>query len=101
MKWLQSFQVGKNPTSSITVSHILYADDTLIFCGAERSQVIKINLTSLIFEALSGINMLKDIIYPVNVIHNLEELAEIMGCKTGSFPTTYLRSSPRFQIQMN
>lgn len=34
--------------------------------------------------------MSKSIIYPVNVVPNLEELAEIMFCNIGSFPTTYL-----------
>lgn len=65
LEWIQSFQVGRNPTSSVNVSHLLYADDTLIFCGAERSQVTQLDLTLLLFEALSGlhINMLKSIMY--------------------------------------
>lgn len=30
------------------------------------------------------------VIYPVNQVANLEELADILSCKTGSLPTTYL-----------
>nr|XP_009610448.1 uncharacterized protein LOC104104150 [Nicotiana tomentosiformis]XP_016449348.1 PREDICTED: uncharacterized protein LOC107774363 [Nicotiana tabacum] len=92
LRWIQGFQVGRNPANSVTVSHLLYANDTLIFCDTERSQVINLNLILLIFEVLSGlhINMLKSIIYPVNEVQNLEDLAEILSCKTGSFPTTYL-----------
>lgn len=44
------------------------------------------------FDAMSGlrINMSKIIIHPVNVVPNLEELAEIMFLNIGSFTTTYL-----------
>ena len=34
--------------------------------------------------------MLKSVIYPVNQAANLEELASILSCKSGSLPTTYL-----------
>jgi len=42
--------------------------------------------------AVSGlhINMFKSLIYPVNEIQNIKELANILGCGTGKFPTTYL-----------
>ncbi|XP_070057900.1 uncharacterized protein [Nicotiana tomentosiformis] len=86
------FKVGSADGNSVTISHLLYADDTLIFCEAEKSQVLYLNLTLMIFEAISGLhmNMLKRIIYPVNSVLNLEELAEVMCCKVVSFPTTYL-----------
>lgn len=34
--------------------------------------------------------MLKSIIYHVNEVSNLEELAGILSCNIGSFSTTYL-----------
>ncbi|XP_070026635.1 uncharacterized protein [Nicotiana sylvestris] len=57
----------------------------------DRDQVLHLNLTFLLFEALSGlhINMLKSVIYPVNEVHNLEELAGILGCNIGTLPTTW------------
>lgn len=90
MLWLNGFNVGR--TCTVNISHLLYADDTLIFCGADRNQVLYLNLTLLLFEAVSGlhINRLKSVIYPVNEVQNLEELAEILGCSIGTFPTTYL-----------
>jgi len=92
LHWIEPFKIGRDPTSQANVSHLLYADDTLIFCGAERSQVMQLNLTLFIFEAISGLhmNMQKSTIYPVNEVLNLEELADIMGCNIGSFPSTYL-----------
>ncbi|XP_019239934.1 PREDICTED: uncharacterized protein LOC109219918 [Nicotiana attenuata] len=81
-----------NIGNSVTVSHLLYADDTLIFCEPVTSQLLYLNLAFLLFEALLGlhINMLKSFIYPVNDVPNLEELSNTMGCTIGSFPTTYL-----------
>ncbi|XP_070005201.1 uncharacterized protein [Nicotiana sylvestris] len=88
--WLEGFKVESSVGNSISVSHLLYANDTLIFCGADRSQVLYLNLTLMIFEAISGLHMnrLKSTIYPVNTVPNMEELAELMGCNVGSFPTT-------------
>ncbi|XP_070015961.1 uncharacterized protein [Nicotiana sylvestris] len=89
MQWISGFDVGRR--NLINISHFLYADDTLIFCGVDRNQVLYLNQTLLIFEALScfHINMLKSVIYPVNEVHNMEELAGILGCSIGTFPTTY------------
>lgn len=90
-QWIQRFQVDSNPATTINVCHLLYADDTLIICEADRQQVSNLNPTLIVFEAISElhINMLKSVINPVNQVANLKELASILSCKTGSLPTTY------------
>lgn len=92
LQWLNGFHVSLYPEISLSVSHLLYADDTLIFCGAERSQVLYLNLTLQLFEAISGlhINMLKSKVYPVNNVPNLDELAGILSCDIAALLTTYL-----------
>ncbi|KAL3368494.1 hypothetical protein AABB24_009384 [Solanum stoloniferum] len=92
LQWIQGFQVGSDPSTTLTVPHLLYADDTLIFCGADSQQIRNLNITLMVFEFIFGlhINMLKNIIYLVDEVSNLEELADILSCKIGSFPTTYL-----------
>lgn len=45
----------------------------------------------MLFEAISiHINMTKSKTYNVNEVPNLSDLAKILGCETGSFPSTYL-----------
>lgn len=87
LQWLKGFDIGRD--REVNISHL---HNTLIFCEADREQVLYLNLTLLIFEAVSGlhINMLKSVIYPVNEVQNIEEQAGILGCNTGTFPTTYL-----------
>ncbi|KAL3349958.1 hypothetical protein AABB24_022819 [Solanum stoloniferum] len=92
LQWIEGFKGGSPTGNNVTVSHLLYADDTLLFCGADRSQVIKLNLILHIFEVVSGLhtNMSKSTIYPINSVPNLVEQAGIMCCNIRSFPTTYL-----------
>lgn len=40
MQWIKGFKVGSNIGNSVTVSHLLYADDTLIFCEADKSSYV-------------------------------------------------------------
>lgn len=39
------------------MSHLLFADDTLIFCDADLSQIAKLLDILLLFEAVSGLNI--------------------------------------------
>lgn len=88
---IQGFQVGSSPSTTISVSHLLYADDALIFCGADGQHVFKPQQHSYGTWIHLGpsYNMLESTIYPVNEVTNLEELPNILSCKRGSLPTTY------------
>jgi hypothetical protein len=37
--FLSGFSVGNNGRNVVSISHLLYAEDTLIFCGAELDQL--------------------------------------------------------------
>ena len=67
-------------------------NDTLIFCEANKDQLKYLSWILMWFEALSGlkINLNKSEIIPICLVDNAEELANELGCKTGSFPTSYL-----------
>lgn len=76
---------------SLQVTHLQYADDTLIFCDANQSQLRYLRIILILFEATSGvhINWRKSQIYPVRAIDNIQELVDILG-ETGRTPTMYL-----------
>ncbi|RVW73236.1 LINE-1 reverse transcriptase-like [Vitis vinifera] len=76
----------------VKVSHLLFADDTLVFCGASKEQLLYLSWILMWFEAMSGlrINLDKSELIPVGYVENAEELAATIGCKVGSLPTTYL-----------
>ena len=72
--------------------HLLFVDDTLVFCSDSREQLALLSWILLWFEALFGlkINLEKSTILLVGNVENLEDLALDLGCKTRTLPTTYL-----------
>ena len=76
----------------LVISHLLYADDTLLFCEVNKHQLKFLKWTLMWFEVVSGlrINLNKSEIIPIGPIDNLEELALELGCGVGSLPTSYL-----------
>ena len=76
----------------MVISHLLYADDTLIFCQENKEQLKYLSWILMWFEALSGlkINLNKSEVIPIGIVDNVEELASELGCKVGSLPTPSL-----------
>lgn len=74
------------------VSHLQFADDTMIFCDANVRQLDFLRCILNCFEAVFGlnVNLAKSELFQVGEILNLESLAWILGCKIGSLPTSYL-----------
>ena len=74
------------------ISHLLYADDRIIFCEAKEDQLLYLNWVLLWFEASSRlkINLDKSELILVGAVDNLDALAAKLGCRTGHLPTTYL-----------
>jgi len=63
------------------VSHLLFADDTLIFCEPVIDQVRDLRCLLLCFEAVSGlrINLSKSEIVPVGAVRDVEEWQVFLG----------------------
>ena len=76
----------------IVISHLLYGDDTIMFCETNSEQLMYLRWTLMWFEAFSGlkINLMKSVIIPLGRVDNVEELAAELGCGVGSLPSTYL-----------
>ena len=83
---------GVREKEELEVSHLLYADDILLFCKDNPNQLACLRWILMWFEALSGlkINLSKSEIFPIGGRENIEVLTAELGCKAGSLPTTYL-----------
>ena len=75
------------------LTHLQYADDTIIFIGNSDLNVRNLKFILYCFEAMSGmkINYDKSEIFSVGVeLAEQSRIAAIFGCKIGKFPMTYL-----------
>jgi hypothetical protein len=82
------FITGFNIGSDVSISHLLFADDSILFCDANPQHMMYIRLVLTFFEAVTGlrVNMSKSEMVPVGVVPNLRVLADIMGCRISSLP---------------
>jgi hypothetical protein len=89
---LSGFSVGGEISDPLRISHLLFVDDTLIFCEASPDNLIYLRAILTWFEATSGlrVNLGKSELAQVGEVPHLEVMAEILGCKTSAFPMQYL-----------
>jgi hypothetical protein len=89
---LTGLSVGSRDSDALVVNHLLFADDTLIFCGAQEEQIRHLRCIFLGFEAASGlrINLGKLEIVPIGGVEDVERLANLLGCRVASLPMTPL-----------
>ena len=81
---------GSRPT--LNISHLFFADDTIVFCEASKEQLTHLSWILLWFEVASGlrINLAKSEIIPVGEVEEIQELAVELGYRVGSLPSQYL-----------
>ncbi|RVX02510.1 LINE-1 reverse transcriptase-like [Vitis vinifera] len=67
----------------ILISHLLFADDTLVFCEESQDQLTYLSWLLMWFEACSGlkVNLEKSELIPVGRVNDIEDLALELGCK--------------------
>ena len=90
--FINGFLVRGRNGVGVEVSHFLFVDDTLIQCDASKENLEYLSWVFIWFEVCLGlkINLRKSEMLPVGNVPNLKEFAEVLGCKVGAIPTTYL-----------
>ena len=84
--------MGSTTSTSMMVSHLLFADDTLFFFYADPNQLVTLREILTRFEEVSGlrINLGKSELVLVCEVHNLDVLVGLLGCRHSSLPLKYL-----------
>lgn len=75
--------MGAANHGSTTISHLLFADDTLLFCEDKTRHIQSLKAILLCFEEVSGlkINLAKTKMVAVGEVRNIRGLANILGCE--------------------
>ena len=86
------FLTGSIGGSEVRISHLLFADDTIVFCDAVPEQVLHIRKVLSCFKAVTGlrVNLNKSEMVPVSVVDGMSTLADLLCCRTGTLPMLYL-----------
>ena len=78
--------MGRGDLSHVSISHILYADDTILFCDAHPEQLLYIRMVLTCFKAVTGlkVNMTKSEMVLIGEITGLSALVDLLYCHIGS-----------------
>ena len=76
---IRGFHVGAVNSVGVCISHLLFTDDTILFCDASREQLLSIRLVLSFFQAFTSlkVNVGKSEIVLVGEVNNLDALANI------------------------
>ena len=90
--FISGFKMGRRSGEGRDGSHLLFADNTLIFCEANSDQLRYLGWVFMWFRALSGfkVNMDKSKVILVGRVETLENFALMTGCRVGKLSTSYL-----------
>lgn len=89
---LSDYKVRGRAGKGVQITHLLFVDDTLVFCEAFPKWMVFLSWLLMWFEAILGlkINLDKSEILLMGRVENVEDLALELGCKVEVLPFYYL-----------
>jgi len=89
---LSGFSVGSRNNDDHLVSHLLCANDTLIFCETNHDHLFHLLYLFVCFVAISGlkINVSKSELVPIGDVDDVGGLTCTLGCRVASLLMKYL-----------
>ena len=89
---IRGFLAGELGGSEVRLSHLLFANDTIVFCDAVPEQILHIRKVLSCFEAVTGlrVNLSKSEMVHVGMVDGMPSLADILCCRIGALPMSYL-----------
>ena len=57
VSFIQGFHVGPINFTGIHISHLLFTDDTILFCDTSREQILSIRLVLTCFQVFNGLKV--------------------------------------------
>ena len=87
---IKGIYIGVN---GVVVSHLQFANDSLLFCEADVQEVMNLKRILRCFEMVSGlkINFHKSVVCGVGISDScLKNFASLLNCKTQSLPLKFL-----------
>jgi len=79
--------VGRSSTTTLKVSHLLFANATIVFCDYDCEEMVNLCCVLTWFQAVSGlqVNLAKSSILPVGQVDNIQLLAGVLGYNIKAF----------------
>ena len=77
---------------AVNISHLLFVDDTVVFCEAKKEYLMHLTWILFWFKAVLGlnINLDKSEVIPVGEVEEVNKMAVEIGCRVGQLSAVYL-----------